>query len=47
MSMHAIGRPMDIEDLRSIIRDFRLGLVEGATQLLGSTVDGRHEGALA
>jgi len=42
--MHAFGHPLDIEGVLALARDFRLEVVEDATESLGSTVHGQHTG---
>lgn len=42
--MHTFGHAVDIEGVLAVARDFRLALVEDATESLGSTVQGRHTG---
>lgn len=42
--MHAFGHPVDIEGVLALARDFRLEVVEDATESLGSTVHGKHAG---
>ena len=42
--MHAFGHPVDIEGVLELARDFRLEVVEDATESLGSTVHGKHAG---
>jgi aminotransferase in exopolysaccharide biosynthesis len=42
--MHTFGHPVDIEGVLAVARDFRLALVEDATESLGSTYQQRHTG---
>ena len=42
--MPTFGHPVDIDGILAVARDYRLALVEDATESLGSTVHGRHTG---
>lgn len=42
--MHAFGHAVNIEGVLALARDFRLEVVEDATESLGSTVHGKHTG---
>lgn len=44
--MHTFGHPCDMDGLLSIATDFRLALVEDATESLGSLYQGRHTGTI-
>lgn len=42
--MHTFGHPCDLEGLLAIAHDYRLSLVEDATESLGSRYQGQHTG---
>jgi aminotransferase in exopolysaccharide biosynthesis len=42
--MHTFGHPVEIEGVLALARDFRLEVIEDATESLGSTVRGKHAG---
>lgn len=43
--MHTFGHPVDVDALLAVAHDFRLKLIEDASESLGSTVCGRHTGS--
>ncbi len=42
--MHTFGHPVDMDGILALSRDFRIAVVEDATESLGSTIQGRHAG---